>query len=146
MGILNYIFQLVSGKKQTKRPEGTASEDSSFIWCLVGSVIDEHFEEGEEKILRKGTKHFRSGTKVYCFPPKGGILDKVKVLGKHRKTKRTICVVMPSDHIVDWQIQKVSQPYILKMMQLKNGWSNSDDDKKAILDILKRLPNARITK
>jgi len=145
MGILNYIIQLVSGKKQTKKSDGTTSGDSSFVWCLVGNIIDEHFE-GEEKILRKGTKHFRSGTKVYCFPPKGGSFDKVKVLGKHRKSKRTICVVMPAEHIVDWQIQKVSQTYILKMMQLKSGWTSSDADKKVILDMLKKLPNAKITK
>jgi hypothetical protein len=145
MGILDYIIQLVSGKKQTKKSEDTASGDS-FVWCLVGNIIDEHFE-GEEKILRKGTKHFRAGSKVYCFPPKGeGNFDKVKVLGKHRKSKRTICIVMPSEHIVDWHIQKVSQPYILKMMELKNGWTNSDKDKQAILGMLKWLPNAKIAK
>jgi hypothetical protein len=37
-------------------------------WCLVGNIVEEH-RFGESKELRRGSKHFTPGTKVYCLPP-----------------------------------------------------------------------------
>ncbi|PTB97028.1 hypothetical protein C9994_04685 [Marivirga lumbricoides] len=44
------------------------TEKIESIWCLVGNIINEHYY-GEEKEIRRRTKHLRPGAKVYCFPP-----------------------------------------------------------------------------
>jgi hypothetical protein len=44
-------------------------DEIEFIWSLVGNIVDAHFF-GEQKEIRRGTKHFSPGTKVYYFPLK----------------------------------------------------------------------------
>ncbi len=57
-------------------------EEYDFVWCLVGNIVEEH-EFGEEKEIRKGTKHFSPNAKVYCFPALWGDgYEHILVLGK----------------------------------------------------------------
>src|SRR5690349_24575027 len=55
-------------------------DETPFIWCLVGNIVDQHYF-GEEKQIKIGTKQFSPGTKVYCFPPQWGDgYEKIKVV------------------------------------------------------------------
>ncbi|HRI26715.1 MAG TPA: hypothetical protein PK239_11555 [Chitinophagales bacterium] len=117
------------------------SEEPEFIWCLVGNIIDEHYF-GEHKEVKRGTKHFLPNTKVYCFPSLWGDgYEDVKVIGRHRKSKTYISIIMPSKYITNWRIQKVYSPYIRSTMQANYGWRNSDEDKNVILGMLEWLPD-----
>jgi hypothetical protein len=63
-----------------------ALADIKFIYCLVGNIIEERFDQVLDKIV-KGTKHFSAGTKVYCYPPVWGDgYENIKVIGRHRKS------------------------------------------------------------
>ncbi len=60
-------------KYYNKTGQAQSSENlDDFMWSLVGNVINEH-EFREEKEIRRGSKHFSPGTKVYCIPEFGGM-------------------------------------------------------------------------
>lgn len=81
-------------------------EKNRFCFVLVGNIIDKHYF-GEEKEIRRGTKHFSPGTKVYLFPEYGGngYLD-MHVYGLHRKSKRKILMVIRSYMIKNVRVKK----------------------------------------
>jgi len=124
--------------------EAVIDDRPKFIWCLVGNIINEHFVEADQEIKR-GTKHFLPNTKVYCLPAEWGDgYEKIKVIGRHMKTRRYVCIVMPAQFITNWRIQKVYRPYILKVMRTQYGWTSSKKDKETILKMLKWLPERTI--
>ena len=118
-----------------KMTSSNYEETSDFIWCLIGNAVEER-EYGEEKELKTGTKHFRPGAKLYCFPPLWGDgYEKIKVIGLPRKSKKKITVVMKSDLVTNWRKQKVYDQYIIDTMIENGGWDYSADSHKR-LDIL----------
>ena len=127
--------------------ENESDEDSetgdgeNFIWCLVGNIINEHYA-GTDKVLVHGTKHFSPNTKVYCFPAQWGDgYEKIKVIGRHRKSSKNVCIVIPASMVTNWRLQKVFSPYILHVMRSQSGWTNSETDKDTILAMLHWLPD-----
>ncbi len=113
--------------------------DQPFIWCLVGNIIGEH-QFGAAKEIKYGTKHFSTNTKVHCFPVLWGDgYENIKVIGRHRKSRKQICIIMPSKYICNWRIQKIYNPFIVDTMLSNNGWSNSDEDKKLIMELLESI-------
>ena len=111
-------------------------EDITFVWCLVGNVIGSH-TWGEKKEIKHGTKHFSPGAKLYCFPTLWGDgYEDIKVIGKRRKSKKMICVIMPSKYIINWRLDKVYKPYIIKKMYELDGWTDSDEDKNTIMEMV----------
>ena len=88
-------------------------ENREFEWCIIGNIVNEHYW-GEEKIIKKGNKQFRPGAKVYCVPQFGGVAHEViRVLGKPRKQKRLINIIIDTKLIANFRIQKVYSQYIL---------------------------------
>ncbi|MEO1435697.1 MAG: hypothetical protein AAFV80_09190 [Bacteroidota bacterium] len=92
-----------------ERTQGGA-DDREFEWCIVGNIVDRRYY-GQEKEIRSGTKHFRSGTKVYCIPSfaDNAYVD-IRVIGKHRKNNRRIILIMQTRHIKDFRVRKVYHP------------------------------------
>jgi hypothetical protein len=83
--------------------------DISFIYCLVGNIVEELFSKSEQKIF-KGTKHFSSGTKVYCVPPLWGDgYENIKVIGRHRNSTRMVAMIIPSKH-GSWELSHLEEP------------------------------------
>ncbi|MBW8358169.1 MAG: hypothetical protein K0M63_00020 [Weeksellaceae bacterium] len=119
-------------------------DQAKFIWCLIGNIVDER-PTGIDKEIKHGTKHFSPNTKVYCLPAQWGDgYENIKVIGRHRKTSRNVCMIIPAKLITNWRLQKVYRPYILNVMQSQHGWTNSDKDKETILEMLKWLPDRTI--
>ncbi len=118
-------------KKSGKLNDAKINFLQPFIWCLVGN-IKENIRDNE-----KGSKHFSSGTRVYCFPEKWGDgYKKIKVLGKHRKCNKNITIIIPANHITNWRLKKVYKPWVIKRMVAQEGWSNRDIDKSKIKQML----------
>ena len=145
------VNDIVSLKNQEAEddiePEICESDNATdFIWCLIGNVIDEH-ERGTEKEIKHGTKHFSPNTKLYCFPVLWGDgYENIKVIGKHRKSSRKVCLVTPSKFIQNWRLQKVYKPHVIKIMRSQHGWTSSDKDKKSVLGMVDWLNDIRINK
>ncbi len=115
-----------------------------WCWCLVGNAVGEH-EFGEEKEIKKGTKHFVSGAKI-CLPPVqwGDGYERAIVIGIARNTRKYIEVVMQTKYIENFRMQKIYKPAIVRRMINSEHywWSDSDDDRKDIIRYLETLaPN-----
>lgn len=90
----------------------TINKEPEWIWALVGNIVEEH-EYGPEHEIRKGTKHFRPGTKV--FLSKWGYDNGIPVIGHPRHGKKYITVFVRYNQIENYRLQKVYKPEILKM-------------------------------
>lgn len=106
MNLIEKISNWINPKKENDL------YDREFEFFIVGNIIDEHFL-GEEKVIKKGSKHFRPGAKVYCMPEFGGIAhESIRVYGKPRKQKRLINIIINTRLIKNFRIQKVYKPKI----------------------------------
>jgi hypothetical protein len=115
------------------------NREAEFVWCLVGNIINEH-PVGENKEIKKGTKHFSPGTKVYCFPPQWGDgYEKIYVMGRPRQSSRFIKVILSSNLVTNWRIQQVFTSRIKKEMIENNGWDETDESKERVPILLNSI-------
>jgi hypothetical protein len=114
-----------------------------FIWYLVGNIIYQStYFEGSKKIEFFGTRHFNSGSKVYCSPfIWGDGYERIRVIGRARDDNKFISVIMEAKYITNWRRQKVFIPYILRRNgQERDKWDNSLKSINAIDEMLTWLP------
>ncbi len=114
MNILNKISKWIKSdsQKDTDNKELIGIDNREFEWCIVGNIVDKH-SYGMEKEIRRGTKQFRPGAKVYCMPEFGGVAhEEIRVIGKPRKQSRLINIIMKSNKIKNFRVQKVYNPKI----------------------------------
>ncbi len=134
------LLTKISNWLKPKPKEGIDSRE--FEWCIVGNIIDKHLW-GEEKAIRRGTKQFRPGAKVYCIPEFGGMAhENIRVIGKPRKQKGFINIVLRTKMVTNFRVQKVYHPKI----QFEVGshiyyWNNrrSKNELKNLEEMLKHL-------
>lgn len=116
-----------------------ALSDISFIYCLVGNIVEERFDNNLNKMVM-GTKHFSPRTKVYCYPPKWGDgYENIKVIGRHRKSTRMITMVIPSKRVTNWRLKTIYNPFVIKEMTNNFGWTDKESDKERINEMLEWL-------
>src|SRR4051794_15360864 len=116
-------------------------------WCLVGNIVEEH-EFGESKEIRRGSKHFTPGTKVYCLPPQWGDgYEKVVAVGIARGSRRWITVVLPSRLITNWRAKAVYKPAVRRRLgEGFNGFNRQWKSQKEVeswVESLRRVGEAR---
>lgn len=100
------IFKWFRSKKQNQS-NNLAIVEGEFLWCIVGNIIEKHYF-GENKEIKKGTKHFRPGAKVYCIPEFGGMAhESIRVIGRPRGSSSFINIVIPTKRIKNFRLQKV---------------------------------------
>ena len=97
------------------------------IWCVVGNIADE-ITFGEERQLRKGTKHFSPGTKIYCYPPLWDTWKGIKVIGRHRGSRQFVTMVINLQWLVDYRAKLVYNPHILA--ELSGYWDGTEESKR----------------
>lgn len=113
------------------------TEEPEWVWALVGNIVEEH-EYGPDHEIRKGTKHFAPGTKV--FLSKYGYDNGIPVIGHPRHGKNYITVFVKYNQIENHRLQKVYKPEILKIMSKdQNLASFYDNTETSRWDIIKRL-------
>ena len=84
------------------------------VWCVVANVVIERPYGPGGAEVRDGTKHFAPGAKVHVvnfFWGMGG--EAVTVVGRHRKSKRYITLVMQADHLANWRAELVYSPHVI---------------------------------
>ena len=78
-------------------------------WCLVGNI---------RPPLGIHVPHFSTGTKVHCMPAQWGDgYEKIVVVGRHRRSKRFVKLVIPSKFVKDVRAQLVYSPSVLLLIQ-----------------------------
>ncbi len=121
--------------KEFFHPSKTEPRESpNSIWCVVANVVDEH-PHGENKELKRGTKHFSPGSKVYCYPPLWGDgYEKIKVIGHHRHSRQLVEMVTRSKWLTNWRVKKVYSPFVVERM--KEHWDNTDESEQTAKSIV----------
>ncbi|MGL6075034.1 MAG: TIGR02996 domain-containing protein [Fimbriiglobus sp.] len=85
------------------------------IWCVVANVLLERNSGPGGAEIRRGTKHFAPGSKVYVFYfywGSGG--DRVTVVGRHRKTKKYMTLITNSEYLANWRAELVYAPEVIR--------------------------------
>lgn len=104
--------------------------------CIVGNIIGNHYW-GTSKEIKRGSKHFRAGAKVYCVFMYGGMgHEQVRVLGKPRKASRMIDVVMGTKFIKNFRLQKIYAPRVIAFLKKHSQSANADEFAKHSLNFL----------
>ncbi|MCM1579610.1 MAG: hypothetical protein NC078_12520 [Ruminococcus sp.] len=128
------ILNETAGEKVGDNNGGNASEPE-WRWCLVGNICGEH-EFGEEHEIRRGTKHFSPGTKVYLYPPYGGMAhENIVAVGIGKQWRKIIEVVIRTKYAENFRCRKCYKPSVLKRMANSGycrWWGNSDEDEKEV--------------
>lgn len=97
-----------------------------LAWCVVANVAREvPFGPGGVEI-RRGTKHFSPGAKVWVLPAQwgdGG--DQVFVVARHRGSRRYVRMVVPSRRLTGFRVQGVYSPAVLR--ELTRPWQPRGD-------------------
>jgi hypothetical protein len=107
--------------KESRQPapaEGTralAGTNIPPLWCAVANVVAVAPRGPGGELIREGTKHFKPGTKVYCFTAYWGTAgDRVRVVGRARKSHRWITVAMLSKLLCDARVKLCYEPAVLR--------------------------------
>ena len=85
------------------------------LWCATANVKKDILF-GEEHTLRKGTKHFRGGAKVYIADAYWGMCDSVTVIGHHRSSGRYVKIDMHVKHLENFRLQLVYSPKVIELI------------------------------
>lgn len=127
------LFKLISSLLHKK--ENQDSSNREFEWCIVGNIVNKHYF-GNERIIKHGSKHFGPNTKVYCFPEFFGIANaNIRVLGKPRKQKRLIDVVIQTHLIKNFRVKKVYVPQVKEVIKNHSYYSQYRGQKDEVANL-----------
>jgi hypothetical protein len=103
---------------------GEAREVGDLLaWSVVANVADE-VARGEGGLdIRRGLKHFSGGAKVWVVPPQwgdGG--ERVWVVGRHRKSKKYIAIIMESRFLSNFRVCGVYSPTVYRLLT-ESAWN-----------------------
>jgi hypothetical protein len=80
---------------------------------------------------------FAAGTKVYCYPPLWGDgYEKIKVVGRHRGSKRYVEMIVAAKTLASCRVKLVYSPYLLD--HLSGFWDETAKSKKKAEELADR--------
>jgi len=98
--------------------------------------------------VRAGTKQFRSGAKLYCWPPQwysyhgmDGI-DRILVTGLPPRSHRCITIVVDAKLLTNWRVKAVYEPRIIRELTSgdrdRPGWDDSEEKRARAEELVAR--------
>ena len=111
MNILANLFAKLKERRAAMMENQTEVE--APVWCIAGNVILEH-SFGEAHEIRRGTKHFAPGAKVYCISFRQGA--EALVVGRHRKSKRWIRIYIRTAYLTNLRAELVYNPQVVRAL------------------------------
>lgn len=115
-----------------------------FRYVLAGNIIDQH-HYGENKEIRRGTKQFRPGAKVYLLPLYGGGGHaEMPVYGLPRRSRRKIVVVIRAVLIKNVRLQKTYDPSLVVEIDRCGFYTPAMNDEKDLIRFAKWINDNHI--
>lgn len=98
--------------------DGDSEKESEIepFWCATASVKKE-MAFGEERVKRRGTKHFRGGAKVYIVGAYWGMCNSVTVVGHHRASGRYIKIDIHVKRLENFRLELVYSPRVAEFIR-----------------------------
>jgi hypothetical protein len=96
-------------------PGASSMVDIEPLWCAAANVKKEILF-GQEHIVRKGTRHFRGGAKVYIVDAHWGMCNSVTVIGHHRATGRYIKIDIHVKRLEKFRLELVYSPKVIALI------------------------------
>lgn len=92
------------------------------VWCVVANVVPTRpYGQGGEDV-RRGTKHFSPGTKVYIRHPFWGMGgESVEVVARHRGSKRFVVMTIRTSWLENFRAELAYSPKVLSLLTAKPG-------------------------
>lgn len=132
------------GTRRVQRGSGNHATPESQ-WCLVGNIIGERPAASNQDETESGSKHFAAGTKVYCLPPQWGDgYENIKVVGKHRGSRRLVTMVIKSKLVTNWRAKLVYSPDVLRRMTDAGHMWTSKKEVETMLKSILEYERARV--
>jgi hypothetical protein len=120
MGFGGWLQQWLFGMPSSVEPRASTATQGAVdgpVWCVAANVLNERPYGPGGAEIRRGTKHFAPGAKVYVFDffwGMGG--EQVTVVGRHRKSRRYITLVMRATHLANWRAELAYSPHVIKQV------------------------------
>ena len=93
-------------------------ESPVSAWCIAANIIRERRYGPEGQEIRRGTKQFAPGAKVYIvsfFWGMGG--ENLTVVGRQRRSHRYITLSMKSKWLVNWRVELLYSPHVIDVLK-----------------------------
>ena len=120
----------IAKEKMVDLPEDHKTEEEARhpipnlpVWAVAANIVQEHLL-GVEKELKRGTKHFRPGAKVYIVQE--GWEENAEVVG-HSRGGRRIKIWLRRSYLENFRVELVYSPAVIKRLtNYRSGWSNDN--------------------
>ncbi len=123
------LFVLIDGERHLVDTEQLRKIDTATmvgpVWCLVTNMIQERpYGPGGRKI-RRGSKHFAPGAKLYCYRALWGDgYERIQVLGRHRAPHRYVKMIVSEKWLTNWRVRLIYSPHLIR--ELWPSWDGTE--------------------
>lgn len=89
------------------------------VWCVVANMGADHPYGPGGAEIRRGTRHFAPGARLYVRHTMGwmGDLPDLEVVGRHRATHRYVRMVVDGALLERWRADLVYSPEVIRLLQ-----------------------------
>lgn len=109
------------------------------VWSVVANVVRSHsFGPGGLQRV-SGTKLFRGGSRVVCFPSEwgdGG--EHIRVVGHHRHSRKLVACTVRASYLENFRVKLCYDPAIVD--RISGFWTSSELDRAKATELAARLP------
>lgn len=137
------VFVLVHGEQVlVRRDELRRIEMAKMvgpIWCPVANMKAERPYGPGGAEMKRGSKHFAPGAKLYC--DRGGIggwYDQIQVVGHHRASHRYVTMIVSSSWLTNWRVELAYSPYVIRAFWPRwDGTAEGKERAQRIVDMMR---------
>ena len=136
------LFVLVDGERQAVEIGRLRKIETATmvgpVWCPVANMIRERPYGPGGREMRRGSKHFAPGAKLYCYPALWGDgYEQIQVLGRHRASHRYVKMIVSEKWLVNWRAELVYSPHLIReLWPAWDGTAESHERAQRIADMM----------
>lgn len=95
-----------------------AGKNEGPVWCVVGNMGSAHQYGPDGQEIRRGTRHFAPGARLYVRHMMGwtGDTPDLEVVGRHRATHRYVRMIVDSALLEQWRVALVYSPEVIRLL------------------------------
>jgi hypothetical protein len=105
------------------------------VWCPVANMVRERPYGPGGREIRRGSKHFAPGAKLYCYPALWGDgYEQIQVIGRHRGTHRYVKMIVNEKWLTNWRVQLAYSPHVIR--ELWPAWDGTKRSRERAQEIV----------